>query len=67
MRLGFAWSHVVRLLWMCVLLLHQVICRDQLDQPMPVAAAANEEYKAAKEQGHGDNDFAAVYNAVSKQ
>lgn len=34
---------------------------------MPVAAAANEEFKAAKEQGHGDDDFAAVYNAVSKK
>jgi 3-hydroxyisobutyrate dehydrogenase-like beta-hydroxyacid dehydrogenase len=44
-----------------------VTCRDQLDVAMPVAAAANEQYKAAKEKGHGDDDFAAVYTAVSKK
>lgn len=44
-----------------------MLCRDQLDQSMPVAAAANEEFKAAKESGHGDDDFAAVYNAVSRK
>lgn len=43
------------------------MCRDQLDQSMPVAAASNEQFKSAKEQGHGDDDFAAVYNAVSKK
>lgn len=42
-------------------------CRDQLDMSMPVAAAANEQYKAAIEKGHADDDFAAVYNAVSKK
>lgn len=42
-------------------------CRDALDQPMPVAAAANECFKAAKGLGMGDNDFAAVYEAVSKK
>jgi 3-hydroxyisobutyrate dehydrogenase-like beta-hydroxyacid dehydrogenase len=42
------------------------ICRDQLNMSMPVAAAANEQFIAAKEMGHGDDDFAAVYTAVSK-
>lgn len=34
---------------------------------MPVAAAANEQFKAAKGKGHADDDFAAVYTAVSKK
>lgn len=36
---------------------------DALDQPLPVAAAANEQYKKAKGLGLGDADFAAVYEA----
>lgn len=39
---------------------------DKLDQPLAVAAAANEVYKAAKTQGLGDNDFSAVIAAVKK-
>jgi len=39
---------------------------DQLDQKLPVAAAANETFKDAKGRGEGDNDFSAVYNAVKK-
>lgn len=38
--------------------------RDALDQPLPLAAAANEAYKEAKAKGLGDDDFAAVYEAV---
>ena len=39
-------------------------CRsDSLNQPLPVAAAANEQYKKAKGLGLGDADFAAVYEA----
>lgn len=38
---------------------------DDLAQPLPVAAAANELYKAAKGAGEGDSDFAAVYSAVN--
>eukprot|EP00877_Chromochloris_zofingiensis_P001313 jgi/Chrzof1/11182/Cz05g27060.t1 len=37
---------------------------DALDQPLPLAAAANEAYKEAKAKGLGDDDFAAVYEAV---
>ena len=37
---------------------------DQLGQPLPVAAAANELFKAAKAKGKGDEDFAAVYEAT---
>lgn len=39
------------------------LCSDALDQPLPVAAAANEQYKKAKGLGLGDADFAAVYEA----
>lgn len=39
---------------------------DKLNQPLSVAAAANEVYKAAKTQGLGDNDFSAVVEAVKK-
>lgn len=34
-----------------------------MNQPLPVAAAANEQYKKAKGLGLGDADFAAVYEA----
>lgn len=40
-----------------------LLCRDSLNQPLPVAAAANEQYKKAKGLGLGDADFAAVYEA----
>jgi glyoxylate/succinic semialdehyde reductase len=39
------------------------VCSDSLNQPLPVAAAANEQYKKAKGLGLGDADFAAVYEA----
>eukprot|EP00271_Cylindrocystis_brebissonii_P018806 TRINITY_DN546_c0_g2_i1.p1 TRINITY_DN546_c0_g2~~TRINITY_DN546_c0_g2_i1.p1 ORF type:complete len:300 (+),score=71.13 TRINITY_DN546_c0_g2_i1:255-1154(+) len=39
---------------------------DALDQPLPVAAAANEAFKRAKALGLGENDFAAVYAAISQ-
>jgi glyoxylate/succinic semialdehyde reductase len=38
--------------------------RDQLGQALPVAAAANEQFKAARAKGRGDEDFAAVYEAT---
>jgi 3-hydroxyisobutyrate dehydrogenase-like beta-hydroxyacid dehydrogenase len=41
-----------------------LFCRDSLNQPLPVAAAANEAYKQAKSKGYGDADFAAVYEAT---
>eukprot|EP00879_Flechtneria_rotunda_P023470 GHRR01024826.1.p1 GENE.GHRR01024826.1~~GHRR01024826.1.p1 ORF type:complete len:256 (+),score=98.14 GHRR01024826.1:252-1019(+) len=37
---------------------------DSVNQPLPVAAAANEAFKQAKAKGHGDADFAAVYEAI---
>lgn len=37
---------------------------DAVAQPLPVAAAANEVFKAARAQGLGDSDFAAVYEAT---
>lgn len=37
---------------------------DQLGQPLPVSATANEAYIRAKAAGYGDSDFAAVYEAV---
>jgi len=40
---------------------------DAVGQPMPVAAAANESFKAARAAGRGDDDFSAVYDAVRKQ
>jgi 3-hydroxyisobutyrate dehydrogenase-like beta-hydroxyacid dehydrogenase len=42
-----------------------VCAGDELNQPLPVAAAANEAYKRAKAAGHGDADFAAVYEAIN--
>ena len=39
-------------------------CSDDLGQPLPVAAAANEAFKEAKTKGFGDADFAAVYEAT---
>jgi 3-hydroxyisobutyrate dehydrogenase-like beta-hydroxyacid dehydrogenase len=38
---------------------------EALGQPLPVAAAANEQFKKAQDQlGLGDADFAAVFEAV---
>lgn len=39
---------------------------DQVAQPLPVAAAANEAFKAAMASGKGDDDFSAVFEAVKK-
>lgn len=39
---------------------------DQLGQPLPVAAAANESLKAARAAGYGDDDMSKVYEAVKK-
>uniref|UniRef100_A0A6U1E969 6-phosphogluconate dehydrogenase NADP-binding domain-containing protein n=2 Tax=Eukaryota TaxID=2759 RepID=A0A6U1E969_9CHLO len=39
---------------------------DDVDQPLPVAAAANEAYKAAKAAGLGDNDMSAVHEAIRR-
>jgi 3-hydroxyisobutyrate dehydrogenase-like beta-hydroxyacid dehydrogenase len=37
--------------------------RDALDQPLPVMAAANEQFKKAKALGLGESDFSAVYES----
>jgi glyoxylate/succinic semialdehyde reductase len=37
---------------------------DQLGQSLPVSAAANELFKRARGEGHGDEDFSAVVEAV---
>ncbi|KAL3694956.1 hypothetical protein R1sor_008607 [Riccia sorocarpa] len=39
---------------------------DEVAQTMPVAAAANEVYKKARTMGLGDNDFSAIYKAVTE-
>jgi len=39
---------------------------DQLGQPMPVAAAANETLKAARAAGYGDDDMSKVYEVVKR-
>ena len=36
---------------------------DDLAQPLPLAAAANERMIAARAQGHDDSYFSAVYEA----
>jgi glyoxylate/succinic semialdehyde reductase len=36
----------------------------EVGQPLPVASAANAAFEAARAAGHGDADFAAVYEAV---
>ena len=38
---------------------------DELAQPLPSAAAANEAYKKARQLGLGDEDFAALFKAVA--
>lgn len=47
-------------------LLLAMLCSDSLGQPLPVAAAANEMFKAARAKGRGDEDFAAVYEATQQ-
>ena len=37
---------------------------DQCGQPLPVAAAANQDFVQARGMGLGDNDFAAVHRVV---
>jgi glyoxylate/succinic semialdehyde reductase len=39
---------------------------DQLEVAMPVAAAANESFKKARQAGKGDDDFSAVYSVLKK-
>ncbi|CAE7195195.1 GLYR1 [Symbiodinium natans] len=39
---------------------------DKVGQPMPLAAAANEAFKAARAAGKGDEDFSAVFAAVNR-
>lgn len=34
---------------------------EQLEQPLPIAAASNEVYKHAKRLGYSDHDASAVY------
>lgn len=41
--------------------------RDSLDQPLPVMAAANEQYKKAKALGLGESDFSAVHEAARSE
>lgn len=38
---------------------------DSLAQPLPAAACVNETFKRAREMGFGDEDFSAVYKAIS--
>lgn len=40
---------------------------DAVNQPMPVAAAANEAFKAARAAGHGDADFSAVHLVTTRK
>jgi len=39
---------------------------DQLGQSLPVAAAANETFKAARSAGYGDDDMSKVYEVVKR-
>mmetsp|Transcript_3588 Transcript_3588/g.7879 ORF Transcript_3588/g.7879 Transcript_3588/m.7879 type:complete len:292 (+) Transcript_3588:102-977(+) len=39
---------------------------DEVAQPLPLAAAANEAFKAARAAGKGDDDFCAVFASVKK-
>lgn len=41
-----------------------LMCSDEVAQPLPVAAAANEAFKAARAAGQGDADFSAVHEAA---
>jgi len=40
---------------------------DEKAQELPVAAAANELYKRARSEGHGDEDFSAVLKALKRK
>ena len=46
---------------------NNALCREQLKQEMPVAAAADGEFREALAEGRGDDDFAAVYATVIKK
>jgi 2-hydroxy-3-oxopropionate reductase len=37
---------------------------DRLNQPLPFAATVNEQYKEARKEGYGDEDFSALYKVV---
>ena len=37
---------------------------DRLNQSLPCAATANEQYKEAKQEGYGDEDFSAIYKII---
>ena len=39
-------------------------CSDEVAQPLPVAAAANEAFKAARAAGKADADFSAVHEVA---
>eukprot|EP00440_Ansanella_granifera_P004971 gb/GFBE01005389.1/.p2 GENE.gb/GFBE01005389.1/~~gb/GFBE01005389.1/.p2 ORF type:complete len:291 (-),score=92.55 gb/GFBE01005389.1/:27-899(-) len=39
---------------------------DKVGQPLPLAAAANESFKAARAAGKGDEDFSAVFASVKQ-
>jgi len=39
---------------------------DEVGQPMPLAASANEAFKAARAAGKGDDDFSAVFTTVKQ-
>jgi glyoxylate/succinic semialdehyde reductase len=41
-----------------------LVFSDELAQPLPVAAAANEAFKAARAAGQGDADFSAVHEVA---
>lgn len=43
-----------------------ILLGDDLAQPLHTAAAANETFKRAKEQGFAEEDFSAVYKAVTR-
>ncbi|CAD7695779.1 unnamed protein product [Ostreobium quekettii] len=38
---------------------------DRLNQPLPIAAAANEKFKEAKAMNHADDNFTAIYEATT--
>ncbi|XP_071498370.1 cytokine-like nuclear factor N-PAC [Diadema antillarum] len=38
---------------------------EQVDQPLPVTAAVNEQYKRAKNMGLGDKDTSAIYKSLN--
>jgi 2-hydroxy-3-oxopropionate reductase len=37
---------------------------DRLSQPLPCAAAVNEQFKEARKEGYGDEDFSALFKVV---